>query len=205
MVARMPKQPLLSGWILWLVVVAIVTLVVYAGYFVWAAHEVFTSTGLPSPMATFVSEKFQISIEYPRSWLASELNHGSHGDNEVIAAIGGGAPAVQATVSIARRTFSTPTIDDVAQWGMSRLESRLTPYETLSLGSTTAPHSTALVRRYSRTSQNPLGQLSSECMDWYTYTGSNGYDLSFCVNARYWQEMESLFLKMANSFSAQQQ
>src|SRR5688572_22373023 len=37
-----------------------------------------TSTGLPSPMVTFVSKQFNVSIDYPQKWAAFELTQGSH-------------------------------------------------------------------------------------------------------------------------------
>ncbi len=196
----MKKRPLLSGWILWFGVGTIAAFLIYAAYFGWSAYKLFTSTGLPSPMETFVSPQFHISIQHPRTWFASELPDGNHGDLEVIAFISGGGPMVGASVSIARKSFSQPAIDGVAQWGLSRLYSRLNQDETIDLISTTVPDQTSLLRRYSRRYQTFLGPGSIECLDWYTYSGPYGYDLSFCVQAKYWAQMNELFLQMARSF-----
>ncbi len=155
-------------------------------------------------MATFVSNKFHISIDYPKTWVAYELTQGNHGDNEVIAFIGYAAPAAQPKVFIAQRDFTQPTLEDVAAWGETRLMAKGSEYVTVKLDTITSQNDTALLRHYSILSTTPLGQFTEKCMDWYTVENTTGYELSFCAHESYWQEMEKVFLEMAQSFKAEQ-
>jgi hypothetical protein len=166
-------------------------------------YLVVLSTGLPSPMATHVSEQFHISIDYPRTWAAGDLPDGNHGDHEAIAYIGYAGLAASPSIIVARRSFVQPLLDDVAKWGESRLMVLASHGETLNFGSLSSPNDTAILRYYNRAFYNrPFGFVNRKCMDWYTIEGSTGYDLSFCVSDKYWAEMESTFLQMAQSFRA---
>jgi hypothetical protein len=190
--------------------ITIILLLVLLGFlwfalsFVLSLNRIFTSTGLPSPMATFVSNKFHISIDYPQTWVAYELTQGNHGDNEVIAFIGYAGPAAQPKVFIAQRSFPQPILDDVVAWGETRLMAKSSQYVTVKLDTITSPNDTALLRHYSVFSTTPLGQFTEKCMDWYTIGDSTGYQLSFCAHENHWLEMEGVFIQMAQSFKVVQ-
>lgn len=199
----MKNAVVLPRSVLWILIAGIMAIVFYCAYMLWGGYKLFTDTRLPSPMATSTSELFQISIQYPRTWSAFELEQGNHGDEEVIAVISGGGPLVAASVEIARKSFPRPTIEDVAAWGLTRLEARTGAYETINLRAASAPNATSPIRRYSRTVQTLLGSETSECMDSYAFTKSHGYALSFCSDDGYWNQVNGVFLEMAESFRAE--
>lgn len=138
---------------------------------------------------------------YPRTWAAFELPDGSHGDNEVIAFFGFASPITKPKVFIAQRSFSNPTLEDVANWGELRLMTDSSPNHIVNLNPVTSPNAHALLRYYSTLSSTPLGKYKNKCMDWYTFDASFGYQLSFCTDETHWSEMENVFMQMAQSFT----
>ena len=176
----------------------------FALNFVLGLNRMVTSTGLPSPMTTFVSKEFHISFDYPQTWVAYELTQGNHGDMEAIASVGYAGLAAQPNVLVAQKSFAHPTLEDVASWGEERLKAQSSPYVIVKLGTMTSPNEGAITRDYSIVSTTPLGQFTKTCMDWYNVEDSKGYVLSFCADESYWQEMESVFIQMAQSFKVEQ-
>jgi hypothetical protein len=196
------KHKLVLPWpILLILLFGLGGLLLMAMFFALGIYRVFTGYGLHSPMTTFVSDKFHIAIDYPRTWAAFELPDGSHGDNEVISVFGFASPITSPKVFIAQRAFANPTLEDVADWGELRLKADSSSWHVVNLGPVTSPNNRAFLRYYSTLSTTPLGKYSDKCMDWYTFDDSFGYQLSFCTDEGHWSEMESVFMQMAQSFT----
>ena len=189
---------------IFLIIAALGVAAFYIISFGWGAYHFFTNTGLPSPMVTFESQNFHISIDHPKTWAVFELLQGNHGDMEAILHIGFATPAGSPRLLIAERTFAQPDLEEIARWGEMRLRNESINNEILVLGPITVPSNQALQRQYFRNDKSWFGMNTDKfkCMDWYTMSGSTGYDLSFCTYEKYWPVYESVFLQMANSFEA---
>jgi hypothetical protein len=187
--------------IMLIILCGLAVLLLIAMFSALGIYRVITGYGLHSPMTTFVSDKFNITIDYPRTWAAFELPDGSHGDNEVIAFFGFASPITRPKVFIAQRAFANPTLEDIANWGELRLKADSSDYHMVNLGSVTSPNTHALLRYYSTLSITPMGKFKNNCIDWYTFYDSFGYQLSFCTDETHWSEMENVFMQMAQSFT----
>jgi hypothetical protein len=197
----MKHKFVLSRPIMLILLFGLLVLLSMAMFFALGIYRVFTGYGLHSPMTNFVSDKFHIAIDYPRTWAAFELPDGSHGDNEVIAFFGFASPITRPKVFIAQKAFANPTLEDIANWGELRLKADSSPYHIVNLNPVTSPNTHAILRYYSTLSITPLGKYKNKCMDWYTFTDSLGYQLSFCTDEGHWSEMESVFVQIAQSFT----
>jgi hypothetical protein len=172
----------------------------YSAYSVWIFYMKATSTGLPSPMTRFNSDHFGISMEYPQAWTAYELLHGNHGDQQAIAYFSYSAPVTRIVVLVARMPSQQPSAQQIADWGLARLE---THFSNINVLATTNLDDTTLRREYTKVSLTPIGRFTDKCMDWYMIVDDTGYALSFCAQENYWPKVESTFEMMAKSFEAQ--
>jgi hypothetical protein len=162
--------------------------------------------GLPSPMTEFAGKHFSVKIQYPKSWAAFELLHGSHGDMDVIAVIGAPGRSTGPRFWLARKAFPEGSLDDVAQWGIERkVEAETwrgyTPLGTKELNSSSLK---GVSHEYSYTSQSPIyGRELIRCLDWYVIQNGYGYALTFCANQDHWSVVYPVFLEMIESFTAE--
>ena len=145
-------------WIL--IVFCVLVLGFIVASFVFGVYHVMTDTGLPSPMATFVSNQFHISIEYPQTWVAFEMTQGSHGDDEAIVFVGHAGPAGHPRVLIAQRKYFESSLSDAESWGLVRIERWKGSHVTINYDSISNPNSAAILRRYSSTSETLFGRIN---------------------------------------------
>ena len=182
-----------------IVILVIVFLLSFTQFIFPSNRRGLFGTGLPSPMESFVGNNVHLSIDYPSSWVASELPQGSHGDKEVFALIinpGNWMPSVW----FARHDFQNNDLNQVAEWGESRILSQRSMYESISLTRIHTSSIDGLIRQYTWESESPLGKTRVRCEDLYIFENGTGYALSFCTEEKDWDDTEAYFQKMIESF-----
>jgi hypothetical protein len=152
----------------------------------------------PSPvLVTFRSQVKPFAIDYPKDWQAHDVLYGNHGDMEVIALIS--SPRFNAPIlEIAYRELPDGTLEQVADWGKSRLESvseadwNVSPPEAI-----TIDNKPALIRTF----RSERG-LKPMCYQIYLLAQSDAYDVQMCMNEKNASpELEGLFKRMINSIT----
>jgi hypothetical protein len=160
--------------------------------------------GLPSQMETFSGKDVRFVINYPSSWVVSELPNGNHGDQEVFASIlnpGWWMPSVW----FARNVFETDDLDRVAEWGEARLLMKPDDYSSTSLTSIQTSALNGLLQQYTWSSESDLlGQTQIKCEDLYVTNNGIGYAVSFCSEDKDWQRVQEVFQQMMDSFALRQ-
>jgi len=142
------------------------------------------------------------SIKYPRSWQADETPQGNHGDLEVISVIsriGRSFP----TAAIARRQFVGDDINQVAEWGETRVKEHnpYAIYKFIAKKPLNTDNYDGLSREYYLEETTLIGQVIRHCQDWYLIEKKIGYSLSFCVDDKDWPQAERIFQEMIQSFT----
>jgi len=156
--------------------------------------------GPPAKMTNFQASDGSFSISYPENWTVFETPHGSHGDNEVIAVIIV-AGRQGANLTMSRQSFPEGNINEVITWGQFRA-SKLQDYKSNSINPWVGNGEEGYINEYTWAQYNILGNaMFSHCQDTYIYKNNIGYSLSFCASEKDWNDLESYFTEMQNSFS----
>jgi len=157
------------------------------------------SVGLPAPMKVFIAEQARFSMVYPKTWVAGETIHGSHGDKEIVASIarfGRSFPRV----SIARRQFQEDDgVYDVVEWGQTRAKREL-GYVFVSQEELESQNYQGVLAEYTLKNITLTGSYVRHCEDWYTLVDNMGYALSFCIEEQDWPIAQDVFKEMIQSF-----
>ena len=89
-------------------------------------------------------------------------------------------------------------MDSLINWGKEKTSSIDELHEI-----STEPYSTAkyngFLREYSLKTFQFYNRRDDHCYDWLISEFGNEYIFSFCVNSKYWDMSEDVFLKMINS------
>ncbi len=152
----------------------------------------------------FQSNIKPISIEYPENWRASNLPQGDARDAEAIAFIRPIHFSTYPYVQIAYRDMTTPSLEDVANWGESRIGSSernytTDDYATTSLEKIEIGGREALLRKY-----NYLDYASkrANCFHIYLLKGVDAYTVEMCIDqGDNSPELQSVLERMIESIS----
>jgi len=141
-------------------------------------------------------------MDYPRAWESRKFAAGNRGDEELIALFYAtdsvlGFPVV----SVARKVFAAPTLDEVAAWGEERIIA-INPdyddqYELFPLIEEQLPTGKVLSREYTMDTETPLPMMKK---DVYIARAQDGIILTFMVPLEQYEDEKEVFEHMVASF-----
>ncbi len=180
-------------------IVILVCVVCIAVLFVNPFRFLFPSEPIANEMKSFTLEHDKIEFLYPTNWYAYATPQGNHSDKEVIAFVTAPVPDFQNNIIVARNHFDGGNISDVAQWGVSRIESRVHSYKLDSLTDYQSQLISGSVREYIVYGSSPIDTQNTRCKDLYFLHDQNGYAFSFCANESDWAKVSPVFDKIIAS------
>lgn len=143
-------------------------------------------------------------MQYPESWVAFELPEGNHGDREEIVAIS--VPGrTWPNFRIAKQNFVTGDVDQVIQWGVTRIDKikGIQPKD-ITIGKPTPIKTSTLSGKYltySYTSVSLIEEKEVVCHSYFFYKNESGYMASLCSDKDSWEKLGDVESKMIASLS----
>jgi len=173
--------------------------ILFPGYKLYKFIELVTFrkiAGLPAKTAIFNSQIGDFSIQYPVTWTAGDTPTGARGDHEVIAVISNvvSSPIIE----ISRISSGTNELGQVTKWGKSKAEEKM-GYKLVSLQSYATKNYSGILHEYNRDALSLMGNISFHCIDWFITKNGMGYDFSFCIYQKNWEDGKPVFYQMIDS------
>ncbi len=147
-------------------------------------------------MSNFTSKYGGYSISYPSVLRIFDSKNGSNGDLEVVSVLTN--EFEYNTLIVYKRKSTKGGMESLLTWGKEKT-SKIDELHEISI----EPYSTAkyngFLREYSYKTYQFYNRRNDHCYDWLVDEYGNEYNFSFCVNSKYWNISEHIFLEMINS------
>jgi hypothetical protein len=179
----------------------VMSVIFIAGFKLYGFIELITFkkiAGLPARMTLFNSQIGQFSILYPMTWTARDTPNGTRGDrgDNVIAVITNAFASP--IIEISHPMSAIYELDEVVQWGQSRVEQKM-GYKMVSIQPFAIQNYSGFMLEYLRDGLSWGGNIKIHCIDWFILNNNLGYDFSFCINQKNWEEGKPIFYQMIDS------